>query len=47
MISDNDKLAMIHSLVDLEGNKGRIYEMTYTVDYYYCPLNHKKSSPTS
>ena len=33
MISDNDKLAMIHSLVDLEGNKGRIYEMTYTVDY--------------
>lgn len=33
MISDPDKLEMLHSLVDLEGNKGRLYEMTYTVDY--------------
>ena len=33
MISDQAKLDMIHSLVDLEGDKGRIYEMTYTVDY--------------
>ena len=33
MISDQAKLEMIYSLVDLEGNKGRIYEMTYTVDY--------------
>lgn len=33
MISDPAKLDMIYSLVDLEGNKGRIYEMTYTVDY--------------
>lgn len=24
---------MLHSLVDLEGDKGRIYEMTYTEDY--------------
>ena len=33
MVTDADKLAMIYSLVDLEGNKGRIYEMTYDVDY--------------
>ena len=33
MISDQAKLDMIHSLVDLEGDTGRIYEMTYTVDY--------------
>ena len=33
MISDQAKLDMIYSLVDLEGDKGRIYEMTYTVDY--------------
>lgn len=33
LISDQDKLDMIYSLVDLEGDKGRIYEMTYTVDY--------------
>lgn len=33
MILDKDKLAMIYSLRDLEGNKGRIYEMDYTVDY--------------
>ena len=33
MISDQAKLDMIYSLVDLEGNKGRIYEMTYSVDY--------------
>lgn len=33
MILDKDKREMIYSLVDLEGNKGRIYEMTYTVDY--------------
>ena len=33
MITDQDKLAMIYSLTDLEGNKGRIYEMDYTVDY--------------
>lgn len=30
---DKDKLDMIYSLVDLEGDKGRIYEMNYTVDY--------------
>lgn len=33
MINDPEKLDMLHSLVDLEGNKGRLYEMTYTVDY--------------
>ena len=33
MITDQAKLDMIYSLVDLEGDKGRIYEMTYTVDY--------------
>ena len=33
MISDPAKLDMIYSLVDLEGNKGRIYEMNYTVDH--------------
>ena len=33
MILDKDKLEMIYSLRDLEGNKGRIYEMDYTVDY--------------
>ena len=33
LIKDKDKLAMIYSLKDLEGNKGRIYEMTYNVDY--------------
>lgn len=33
MITDQTKLDMIHSLVDLEGDKGRIYEMTYTCDY--------------
>ena len=33
MITDKDKLAMIYSLTDLEGDKGRIYEMNYTVDY--------------
>ena len=33
MLTDKDKLAMVHSLVDLEGDKGRIYEMTYDVDY--------------
>lgn len=33
LIKDKDKLAMLYSLVDLEGNKGRIYEMTYNVDY--------------
>lgn len=32
-ITDQAKLDMIYSLVDLEGNKGRLYEMTYTVDY--------------
>lgn len=32
-ITDKDKLAMIYSLVDLEGDGGRIYEMNYTVDY--------------
>lgn len=32
-IKDKDKLAMLHSLVDLEGDKGRIYEVTYRVDY--------------
>lgn len=33
LITDKDKLAMIYSLTDIEGNKGRIYEMTYNVDY--------------
>ena len=33
LVLDKDKLAMIYSLRDLEGNKGRIYEMDYTVDY--------------
>lgn len=33
LITDTDKLAMIYSLRDLEGDKGRIYEMTYNVDY--------------
>ena len=33
MILDKDKLEMIYSLNDLEGDKGRIYEMNYTVDY--------------
>ena len=33
MILDKDKLAMIYSLRDLEGSRGRIYEMTYDVDY--------------
>ena len=33
MVLDKDKLEMIYSLRDLEGNKGRIYEMDYTVDY--------------
>ena len=33
LLTDEKKLAMVHSLVDLEGNKGRIYEMTYDVDY--------------
>ena len=32
-ITDRDKLDMIYSLVDLEGDRGRIYEMNYTVDY--------------
>ena len=29
-ITDKDKLDMIYSLVDLEGDKGRIYEVNYT-----------------
>ena len=33
LITDQDKLDMLHSLSDLEGDKGRIYEMTYTADY--------------
>ncbi|MGN0221893.1 MAG: linear amide C-N hydrolase [Prevotella sp.] len=33
MITDQAKRDMVYSLVDLEGNKGRIYEMYYTVDY--------------
>lgn len=33
MILDQDKLDMIYSMVDLEGDKGRIYEITYDVDY--------------
>ena len=33
MISDPAKLDMIYSLVDLEGDKGRIYEMNFAVDY--------------
>ena len=32
-IKDPAKRRMIYSLVDLEGNGGRIYEMTYDVDY--------------
>lgn len=33
LITDKSKLAMIYSLTNLENNKGRIYEMTYNVDY--------------
>lgn len=33
LITDKSKLAMIYSLTDLERDKGRIYEMTYNVDY--------------
>ncbi|MGM9768535.1 MAG: linear amide C-N hydrolase [Candidatus Cryptobacteroides sp.] len=33
LIEDPEKLAMLYSLTDLEVDKGRIYEMTYTVDY--------------
>lgn len=33
MILDQAKLDMLHSLTDLEGGAGRIYEMDYTVDY--------------
>lgn len=32
-IKDEAKRQMIYSLKDLEVNKGRIYEMTYTTDY--------------
>lgn len=32
-VNDPAKLEMLYSLVDLEENKGRLYEMTYTVDY--------------
>lgn len=32
-LTDSAKRAMVYSLTDLEGTKGRIYEMTYTVDY--------------
>ena len=32
-LTDSAKRAMVYSLTDLEGKKGRIYEMTYTVDY--------------
>lgn len=32
-ITDPAKTDMIYSLVDKEGNKGRIYEMDYTADY--------------
>ena len=32
-VNDPAKLEMLYSLDDLEGNKGRLYEMTYTVDY--------------
>ena len=32
-LTDSAKRAMVYSLTDLEDNKGRIYEMTYTVDY--------------
>ena len=33
LITDQEKLTMLRSMVDLEGNKGRIYEMRYTADY--------------
>ena len=33
MLTDQNKIAMVRSLVDLEGNGGRIYEMNYTEDY--------------
>lgn len=33
LVTDKAKRDMIYSLVDLEGDKGRLYEMTYTVDY--------------
>ncbi|MGN1263566.1 MAG: linear amide C-N hydrolase, partial [Prevotella sp.] len=33
MITDKEKLAMLRSMKDLEGDKGRIYEIKYTADY--------------
>ena len=33
MLTDQNKIAMVRSLVDLEGSGGRIYEMNYTEDY--------------
>lgn len=33
LVTDKAKRDMIYSLVDLEGDKGRLYEMTYTIDY--------------
>lgn len=33
MILDKDKRDMIYSMVDLEGDRGRIYEINYNVDY--------------
>lgn len=33
LLTDENKRAMVYSMVDLEGNKGRIYEINYTEDY--------------
>ena len=33
LLTDENKRAMVYSMVDLEGYKGRIYEINYTEDY--------------
>ena len=33
LLTDENKRAMVYSMVDLEGDKGRIYEINYTEDY--------------
>lgn len=33
LLTDESKRAMVRSMVDLEGDKGRIYEINYTEDY--------------
>lgn len=33
LLTDENKRSMVYSMVDLEGDKGRIYEINYTEDY--------------